>query len=287
MQSTRTDSLERIISAVGELPASPAIVSSVMGLTSNLDSPVVDISKVLSADQSLAAKVLKLSNSPFYGRSKAVKTLEEAILLLGFYEVRSLVMATSAHNMYNQDDTGDMASKLWRHSLSTAVTARQIAAKIKFPNKDELFIAALLHDIGKLVLLQQIPGRYRDIVTHIEQNSLSFYEIENWELNFTHCDVADILLEQWSFPQSLRQAIFDHHSLPPIEEGVRPPMSYVIHLANNLAKELGHGFNDKRLENIEDLESAHLLGLDKETLSEILIVSEEHFNIELRILEAA
>ena len=121
---TKDPILDRIISTLGDLPASPAIVSTVMGLTSNPDSKIVDISKVLSADQSLTAKVLKLSNSSFYGRPKEVKTLEEAILLLGFFTVRSIVIATSAHTMYTKEIAGNSPEKLWQHSLATAVAAR-------------------------------------------------------------------------------------------------------------------------------------------------------------------
>lgn len=101
-----TSILDRIISTLGDLPASPAIVSTVMGLTSNPDSKVTEISKVLSADQSLTAKVLKLSNSSFYGRPKGVKTLQEAILLLGFFTVRSIVVATSGPHHVHQRITG-------------------------------------------------------------------------------------------------------------------------------------------------------------------------------------
>ena len=182
MEISRT-TLDDIISTVGELPASPAIVSSLMSLTSDLDSTVDDISKVLAADQSLTARVLKLSNSPYYGRTKGVTSLDDAIFLLGFFTVRSMVIATSAHQIYKGGGESDSTSKLWRHSLSTAVACRQIAKRIKHPDKDEIFIAGLLHDIGKLVMLDKLKDRYRDIVAEVEEQVelLTKLSQESWD----------------------------------------------------------------------------------------------------------
>lgn len=118
--TTSNSTLEKIIGTIGDLPASPAVVSVVMGLTSNLDSNVDEISKVLCSDQSLTAKVLMLSNSSFYGRSKEVVSLDEAIPILGFFSVRSMVIATSAQTMYSSGEKDNPREWLWRHSLSTA-----------------------------------------------------------------------------------------------------------------------------------------------------------------------
>ena len=118
--------VQRIVDTIGELPASPAVVGAVMNLTSDLNSTITDITRVLSADQSLTAKVLRLSNSSFYGRAKEVGTLAEAIIILGFFTVRSLVVASSAHSMYCRCNGMDRcnAERLWQHSLSTGIAAR-------------------------------------------------------------------------------------------------------------------------------------------------------------------
>lgn len=277
--------LNNIIATVGELPASPTIVSAVMGLTADLDSRVEDISKVLLSDQTLTAKVLKLSNSSFYGRPKGVTTLEEAIMILGFFTVQSMVVATSAHSMYTKDDAEGYKAKLWRHSLSAAVAARQIAKSVRHPEAEQAFIAALLHDIGKLVLLQKMPTRYHEIVAEVEAGQKSFLIVESRELGFNHCDVAALLLEAWDFPTTLVEAIFAHHLLPPIEEDKPVPVAHIVHLGNCMAKMLNVGFKDGVEENLSELESAKALSLDEVAIEELLEEITEHYEAEISIFE--
>lgn len=270
---------------VGELPAAPAVVSAAMGLTTNLQSNVSDISKVLSSDQSLVAKVLKLSNSAYYGRSKEVKTVQEAILVLGFRAVRSILIATSAHSMYNRGEESGSETKLWRHSLSTAIAARQLAKHIKHPEKEEIFVAALLHDIGKLVLLQKLPEWYRKIVDEVEEHAGSFRKVESRVFHFTHCDVASLLLAQWLFPKSLVRAIYRHHRPPTFRKGGPIPIAHIINLANYMAKNLNVGFNDARVDILAHLKSARLMSLDEETLDQVFDEFQANYRAEIRIFE--
>jgi len=281
-------SVDQIIATIGELPASPAIVSSVMGLTSDLNSKVEDISRVLASDQSLTAKVLKLSNSSFYGRSKEVKSLQEAIMILGFFTVRSMVIATSTHRMFSGGgDQEGSQTKLWYHTLATAIATRQLAAHLNHPAKDEIFIAALLHDIGKLVLLQKLTEPYSLVIDEVEATQGEFYDIEKQQLGFHHCDVAFLLLEKWSFPASLVEAIYHHHHLPPLEEDQPVPICYLINLGNMIAKTLGVGFDDHRVEDLGTLPSARALGLDSEALEALVVQIQEYYQAEVRIFEEA
>ncbi len=263
------DTLDRIIASVGELPASPVIVSSVMGLTSNLDARLDEVTDALASDQSLTAKVLKLSNSSFFGRPKQVTTLSEAILVLGFYNVRSLVVATSAHSMYSRGKKGGPEEKLWQHSLSSAVASRMIAEYTNYPDKEELFIAALLHDIGKLVLLQKLPDAYRRIVQMVEQTGGEFHREEVKTFGFTHSDVAAALLEKWSFPAGLIEVIHKHHRISEIEDEHMLQTVHLLDLGNCVAKKMGVGFKDRQVENLAELESAAALSIDGEALETI------------------
>lgn len=282
----KTGFIDRIISTLGDLPASPAIVSTVMSLTSNPDSRVPEISRVLSADQSLTAKVLKLSNSSFYGRPKGVGTLQEAIMLLGFFTVRSIVVATSAHTIYTQDACGGPKEKLWEHSLATAVAARQVAKHVRLAGNDEVFISALLHDIGKLVMLQKLPDAYTEVIEEVESLKRPFVEIETRRLGFDHCLVADMLLAQWKFPAEMRRAILDHHQ-PTTPDGGPPTAAQIVCLGNYLAKRLGTGFDDGQGE-LDPPEALTLLtGGDERQLDALLKDVRAFYESEVRIFEEA
>lgn len=283
--SIREDILQRIVSTIGELPASPAVITSVMNMTANLDSNVVDVSRILKSDSTLTAKVLKLANSSYYGRPKEVASVKEAILIMGFYAVRTLVIASSARSLFSGDEENGPVEKLWRHSFATAIAARQIASHLRHPQRDEVFIAALMHDIGKLVMLENLGFRYRDAIAQIERQQGSFIDEEYKLFGFTHVEVAKLLTTQWGLPPQLVDAVSGHHQLP----GYRPdspiPMAYIVHLANQMAKQLRVGFDDSREKRLEKLESTQAMRLEDETIVCMLTCIKEYYHNEVRILD--
>jgi HD-like signal output (HDOD) protein len=167
------------------------------------------------------------------------------------------------------------------------VAARQIALALKHPEKEELFIAALLHDIGKLVLMLKLPDRYTEIVAEVERDGCPFVEIEERVLGFTHCDVAAVLLEKWSFPGTLIEAVFGHHLLPDAPDGGPVPPAYVIHLGNIMAKQLGNGFAEPAVDDLTALPSARALGLDENRLEDIRDKFQEQYQSEIGVFEGS
>lgn len=284
VESSRT--LDMIISSIGDLPATPAIISTLMSLTADLNADIDKISRAISSDQSLTARVLKLSNSSFYGRTKEVRTLNEAILLLGFKTLRSMVVASSTHSLYQSTGSGDAQEKLWEHSLATAIASRLVAASIRHPLAEEAFIAGLLHDIGKLVLLQKRGGEYKDIIAGVESSGETFLDVEDEVFGFNHTDVGLLLLHKWSFPQILANAVFEHHEPIDAESDV-PPLSFIIHFGNHVAKRLDIGFNDTRVEDLTTLPSMARLGLTPEALETLEPALAEQFDYEKEILAPA
>lgn len=266
VQSNRA--LDRIISSIGELPATPIIVSALMGLTSDVNTDIEKICQTIMTDQSLTARVLRLSNSSFYGRSKEVSTLREAIVLLGFKTLRSLIVATSTHSIYQGISDSQFREKLWEHTLATALAARLIARAIRHPHAEEAFIAGLMHDIGKLVLMQKAPVEYRKIVKAVEETSGRFLEIEDEIFGFNHTDVGLLLLHKWAFPPALGNAVFEHHY--PFDMVEHPvPLSFLVNLANFMAKNVNVGFNDFHVTDVSQLPSVIVLKLDREKLEQI------------------
>ena len=266
LQSNRA--LDRILASLGDLPTSPAIVTSLMGQTTNSDADLEAISKTIMADQSLTARLLKLSNSSFYGRSQKVGTLREAIIILGFKTLRSLVLAASTHSLYQKSKAGDITEKLWAHSLATAIACRLIARRKRHPQAEEAFIAGLMHDIGKLVMIEKIPDEYLDIIKAVERTGAKFVDEEQRRLSFSHTDVALLLLNKWSFPEFLTRAVFRHHD--PDNLNRQPaPLAVIVNLANYLAKNLDIGFKDDRMRDPSLLPTAAALGLDADQISEI------------------
>jgi putative nucleotidyltransferase with HDIG domain len=204
--------LNKIVATIGELPTSPAVVSTVIGLTADLNTEIDKLSRALAADPALTAKVLRLSNSPFYGRSRSVGSLNEAILILGFYTIRSLVVASSTYSLFGRKTESDVARILWDHSLATAMAARIVAARIRHRYVEEAFIVGLLHDIGKLILHQKMHEPYREVIKRVRLERQNFSPIELEQLGFTHSELGSIILARWNFPPFLVDAVGHHHT---------------------------------------------------------------------------
>ncbi len=282
----------KIISTMGELPASPAIVSTVMGLTSNLDTDVAQLGKVLSADQALSAKVLKLSNSSFYGRPKGVGTLKEAILILGFYTLRSLVVASSTHSLFKKKNESYVEQRLWEHSLATAMASRIISRKIRHPQIEEAFIVGLMHDLGKLILSQKLSEQYELVCRQVESESLTFMEVETEQLGFGHVEVGRLLFERWNFPSMLTSAISNHHD-PRHDDDAdterlvasNVPIAFITQFCNELAKQIDCGFNDRRLDDLTSLPLAQIAGFGQIDIDNLVEELDEAYQSEKYLFE--
>lgn len=271
--------LDKIISTIGDLPATPVIIATLMNLTSDINTDIDKISRAILADQSLTAKVLKLSNSSFYGRAREVNTLREAIVILGFMTLHSLVIATSTQSLYQKTLDDGISDKLWEHALAAAIAARMAAQAVGYPGVEEAFIAGLLHDIGKLVLAQKMPDDYRRVIKQVEASKGRFYEAELAAFGFSHADVGSQLLDKWSFPENLSWAVRNHHQ-EIIDQQQQKPLSHIINLGNYMAKNLKVGFDDYMVDDLASLPSAAALNLDSERLEQLQEKLANHFESE-------
>ncbi len=280
--------IKKISQSIGELPPSPTVVSRVMGLTSDLNSNVEELGEVLAADAALTAKVLRLSNSSFYGRSRTVSSLREAILILGFYTLRSLVIASTTYSLYRSKGNPDDGRKLWEHSLASALAARIVADKIAHPDLEEIFIAGLLHDIGKLILRERLGEVFQEVGSAAHNNNMSYLEVEQSKLGFTHADLGAAVLERWCLPGKLVDGVRYHHlSQFDPETSNNVPIHAVVNFGNELAKLIGACYANLQQVRLDNLPLATRYHFDQETIENIALDLEDHFAEEKRLFEEA
>lgn len=279
--------LDKIVATIGELPTSPAVVSTVMGLTADLNTEVDKLSRVLSGDPALTAKVLRLSNSPFYGRARAVGSLNEAVLILGFYTIRSLVVASSTYSLFGRKTKGKLSSILWDHSLATAMGARIVARRIRHNHVEEAFIIGLLHDIGKLILHQKMTDVYEKIIKEVRSTKRNFVEIEEQQLGFSHGELGSIILTRWNFPEFFVEAVAGHHA--PEQTSLftddAVPLPHIVFFANEMAKKMGYGFIEDYDVDLLALPQAAMMGLNAAAIEEIQRELETHYTEEKSLFE--
>lgn len=277
--------LDKITMTIGELPASPAIVSTIMGMTADLNSSVEDLGTALAADPALTAKVLKLSNSSFYGRSRSVSSIKEAILILGFYTLRSMVIASSTHSIYHRKDNAAFSEKLWSHSLASGMASRVVARHIRHPRIEEIFIAGLLHDIGKIILGQKLMAVYDNIVKEVERSGRGFQTIELEKLGFDHSLVGATVLKKWNFPKELIDGVQYHHELRSQSEAEVAAIGDVVAFSNQLAKQIPGGFAEPTVDCLSRHPFAELHSLDSETIQSMTDDLQSRFEEEKHLFE--
>ncbi|MBD3169915.1 MAG: HDOD domain-containing protein [candidate division Zixibacteria bacterium] len=289
MASTTKDSkiknIDQIISTIGELPASPAIVTAIMNLTSNLNSEVSELGKHILSDQVLTAKVLKLSNSSFYGRSKKVSSINDAVIILGFHTIRSLVLASSVRGLFKKKDSSKFEGILWEHSLSTAIVCRLLAEHFNHPLRDEAFVCGILHDIGKLIIYRKFGESYDDLVKEQVRTKKPPTELEEEYFGFDHTQVGAALLEKWNFPDEFVSAIRDHHDWVEYDKQDNMPISWIVNYASLCSTIIGCNMGATENTEVEWLEAVEKIGIPFEEANVLNAQLFELFTEEKKIYE--
>ncbi len=243
-----SNNAREILGLLDELPPLPAVAARVMGLADDDRTSALDLAQVLSTDQALTARLIKISNSAYYGFARRVGTVREAVLVLGFKQVRQLAVGASIVNSFKRNSVLDGVFDLdlfWGHSVATAVAGEAIAKKTRAARPEDAFTAGILHDIGRLVISQVMANEFADAVRFARSNHTSLHEAETRLTGFDHAAVGRALGEQWKFPGHLVDAIAMHHdeSLTPAADG----LPGVVAQANRLVLHYGLycGFDDE------------------------------------------
>ncbi|HHZ87506.1 MAG TPA: HDOD domain-containing protein [Chromatiales bacterium] len=171
-----------------------------------------DIGEVISTDAALTARILRIVNSSFYGFPSRIDTVSRAITIIGVRDLRDLVLATSAVDVFSKvpNELVDMGT-YWRHNVFTGVLARMIACECNVLHAERLFVTGLLHDIGALVTYSQLPDLSRDALLIAAEEPDMVWQAENEVMGFNHADVGRELLTLWGLPDSLSTVIGWHH----------------------------------------------------------------------------
>ncbi len=233
--------LDKIIASIGDLPSIPKVVAQVMELTEKPGVPVSEVSALIEQDMGLTAKLLKVSNSSYYGMRQVIGTLKLALVILGIKEVRNIVVGISVMDTLKDPSTSFLLNEegLWDHSASVASFSKKLGVQLELDLQGEDFIAGLLHDIGKLVLWKQMPDEYEEIYHAAKEQEVPLFQLEQQELGFDHADIAAALAASWSLPDSLTDALSCHHPHDDrtMADCANPQLCAVVRIANLAARE--------------------------------------------------
>ena len=265
----RPEILRAKIERITTLPTLPQVVTKIAAMVESPDTSVADVGRIISKDQVLSARVLKLVNSAFYGFSRPVTTITHAMVLLGFNVVKGIAMSASVFELFQQGEgNGTDRKHLWDHSIGTARIAGVLAKKVKLHEPEEAVVASLLHDLGKIVLCAYMPEEFAAIIELAKSRNLLMVDAEAQILNTTHAEIGMWLLERWKLPVKLVEPIALHHA--PHLSREAPLTTAIVHLADILC--IAASIGDSGDERIPPLSHAawNLLGLTMGQVDEAL-----------------
>ena len=272
---------------VRDIPSLPEVVTKVMQLVQNPNSSASQLSKVISHDPGLTSRVLKLVNSAYYGFPKQISSIQHAIMILGFTTIRGLVLSSSIFKIFApKSDNKKMLDykKLWQHTLLSAIAAKNINKYLRLQQDEHIFSAAILHDIGKLILDQYDHANF--ILAFAEaSNPFEFNKMINAEkthCGVSHCDIGFLVSEQWNLPLSISESIRCHHSAGDSRDEYRHIVS-MVSIGNTFA----HIIYENNVVDFDyfDQDAIVILGLKESDLTEIFVMINEEIqaigNLEL------
>jgi putative nucleotidyltransferase with HDIG domain len=231
----------RIISKIDDLPTLPRTVFKITELVNDPKSSAKELARIITEDQVLTARLLKLVNSSFYGFPQRISAVTAAIVLLGFDAIRNLLLTTSVFDLFaiKSSRKPREQEQFWDHSLGCAVGAKVIGSHLRHDKIEELFVAGLLHDIGKIVEMMFFPDEFNRVTRLIREKSTLITRAEIDVFGFTHSEMGKLLAERWNLPTKLTHVIAHHHQ--PSQAGAFTFEATIVHVADIFARSLGLG----------------------------------------------
>jgi len=224
---------------VRDLPSLPEVVTRVTELVQNPKSSAADMGRVISHDSGLTSRVLRLVNSAYYGFPKQISSIQHAIMILGFTTIKGLVLSSSIFKIFspknNLVNTLDY-KKFWKHSLLTAIASKKIHQKLFFEDDENIFSAAILHDIGKLILDQYDHNNYANVIAEAP-DQIYINQVLNLEQKYcevTHPSIGHTVAESWNLPKVLSDVIKYHHD--PLQSEENKKITTIVYLGNYISQ---------------------------------------------------
>lgn len=235
--------LERLEREVQQLPSLSLTVMEALAVIDRGEGDLAELEKTIGQDPGLAARILRVANSPFYGFSGHIGSIKEACIVLGLYTIRNLVLAAGIIGRFPPKDGGHFDRlALWRHAVGVGVAAKVLARRHGF-DQDLAFTAGLLHDIGKLVLDACFPAEFARVLAHRDAHECLIREAEEAVLGFDHGLVGARAAKHWRLPPGIVEAIEAHHRPG---HGPASALVDIVHVADILCRglEIGDGGDD-------------------------------------------
>ncbi len=241
-----------ITNNIKNIPSLPEIITKSIELMQDKNTSATKLSKLIANDIGLTARVLKLVNSAFYGFPKQISTIQQAIVILGFTTIKGIILSASIYKMFTPKGNISFNYKnFWKHSLLVATAARLIAENSNINHKEDIFAAAFLHDLGKIIFAQYDWDNYVNVYTSTCMDDIQYMNEEEKNCGLNHCEIANLVAYSWNLPQIFCDIITYHHKPEKSENYL--PECYIVYISNLIASNKNLNINNIPLDILEKL----------------------------------
>jgi putative nucleotidyltransferase with HDIG domain len=258
----------KILSKIKAFPTMPGAAVELLALIDDPDVSVSQIEAILRNDPGLTANILKLANAAYFGVPNKIGSVSQAVIILGLKRLIQMVIASCVSAIMDQSVPGYEISpgELWRHSIAVSVAAEGLVHQLKLAVDEGVFTAALLHDVGKLILGEFVKDDLEEFENTIP-SEMSFEQAENLVLGTNHAEVGAEILTRWSLPQDIVNAVRWHHD--PESADKPSTMLDIVHIANVLCRMIGAGSGRDGLQYQPSAAVTERLGLEAHHLEKV------------------
>ncbi len=226
--------VDEYIESINNLPVLPEIARKIIALADSEDPDIAEISELIQKDPVITVKILKLINSGYYTLRKEVISVRQAVILLGLQQVRNLVVTMVTVNHFTEKPNARIKLiDFWNHSLGVATIAQSLGERFGYRNTGDIYLCALLHDIGKIIIQTYYPLDLLRIIRLIDRESIPMFEAEKKVLGFTHAEIGACLTKLWMFPEMVSDAILNHHDCTKSQD---PLFSAILEFSDMITK---------------------------------------------------
>lgn len=226
------DAYKTLVGKLNELPSQPAVLRKLQALISGNEVSSHQAAEIIELDQGFTARILRLVNSPFYGFTRMIVSVEEAITMLGFNAVHQLLLTSSLLKSVEWQGHAAGLHAFWKHSFGVGVLAKHLLTGLDKHAMDEAFVGGIMHDVGRLVYIKTDANKYAQFQTGAKK--VAGLDEEREYFGADHQVLGELLAEKWNFPESVRTIIACHHS--PLNAGGYKHLAAAVNLADLVAK---------------------------------------------------
>lgn len=270
-----------LVNSTIELPTMPEVLVKLNDVIADPTASAESVAQIVSKDPAVATNLLHIVNSAYYGLPVRVSSIHLAVSVLGLNMTKKIALRAAVFSVFGKRrDRIQQFDPLafWQHAIFAGVASRMLgASSTTFADSqaEDLYIAGLLHDIGKIILLEKACPRYLAVLRKAAQTQRPESEIELEEFGFTHADLGSVLAIKWFLPEDLAIAIRYHHA--PSRDPFQRSLSSLIHVSDHLAWNAGRPSTSGTVPPKLDHDAYDQVGLEPTQIEQILPSVEEHF----------